>query len=148
MSAPIELVAWHWAGGLLSGAYACPASVPRAVTDERVRRVVEAVIAVAYVDQVWPVDLGRVVDVLRALEAFDEIGGGAFLIELMSSWSERIDRARYLGAMLAFCQIAHAAIDDELATNDQLAALIDRRCEARERAELALTALRATEEAA
>lgn len=148
MRLPMDLVAWHWAGSLLAGATDCPDSVPSTVTDERVYRVIEAVIAVAYVDQTWPVDLGRVADTLYTLGVFDEIGGAAFLIELMSSWFERIERARYLGTIYAHCRIAMAAIEDELATNDELARLIDRRTVVRECANDALAAIRAAEEAA
>lgn len=148
MSASLEQVAWHWAGGLLAGAYECPNSVPQTVTDERVRRVVEAVIAVAYVDQAWPLDVGRVAAVLHELGVYESIGGAAFLIELMTSWSERIERAEYLGGMLAQCWIALAAINDELATNDELARLIQRRTDIRACANDALAALREMEAAA
>lgn len=143
-----HLLAWHFVGGLLGGAYACPDSVPRSITDERLQRVVEAVIAVAYVDQTWPVDVGRIVDVLQERGVYEDIGGSAFLIDLMASWTERVERAEYLGAVMALCQIALDAINQELATNDELAALINRRSDARERASAALAVLTSTTEAA
>lgn len=147
MSIPAELLAWHYAGGLLCGGYECPDSVPDTVTDERVRFVMNAVIAVASVDDAWPVDVRRVADVLYVLGVFDDIGGAAFLIELIQSWSERVERGRILGALYAHYQIAMAAVEDELATNDELAALIQRRSQIRAIGNDALAALLAAEEA-
>jgi hypothetical protein len=148
MKLPDELRAWHWAGRVLNGACECPDSTPDWVTDERVRLVTDAVIAVAYVDNAWPVDVGRVGDVLYTRGVFDEIGGAAFIIELMASWSERIDRARYLGTIYANYLIAMAAVEDELVTNEELAALIDRRTKIRACAGDAFASLIAAKEAA
>jgi hypothetical protein len=144
----IELLAYHWAGGLLLGAYRCPDHVPNAVADERLRRVVEAIIAVAAVDGAWPVDVGRVVDTLVALGVYDEIGGLPLLLDLMETWSERVTRARVLGELEAAARIALVHLRAELRAEDEMVEAIARRARARECSADAIAAFEAASEAA
>lgn len=148
ITAPTEMLAWHWVGGLLLGAYACPASVPTTVEDERLRRVLEALVAVRHVDGAWPVAVERVADVLHHVGALDEIGGVPFLLELIESWSERVTRGRELGEREAQAQIALARLHAEIAAEDELIAAIERREQARTMADEAMRPLASAAEVA
>ncbi len=145
---PIEMLSYHWVGGVLIGEYQCPGHVPDAVKDDRLRHVIEAIISVTNVDGTWPVDVVRVGDVLDRLGVLEEIGGAALLLNLMETWSERITRARILGEREAWARIARAACDAELAAENDLATAIDRREQARSIANEAMAALHAAPEAA
>lgn len=144
----MEMLVWHWIGGLLLGAYPGPDHVPDNVKDERLRRVVEALIAVRFVDGVWPVDLGRIVDVLCHVDAFHEIGGTPLLLDLMATWDERITCAQILGEREAWVRIALAACRAEIAADDDMFAAVDRRERAREKSNEAIAALGSASEAA
>lgn len=98
-----SVLEWHYVGGLMLGAYDPPSSVD--VADERLARVVEAVIGVRAIDDVWPVDVTRVVETLHELGVLDDLGGVSFLLALMEDWSEREERAQRLGGLLARVQI-------------------------------------------
>lgn len=124
---PTEMMAWHWVGGLLLGIYPCPSGVPEAVEDERLQRVVETLIAVNYVDNVWPVDVRRVVDVLEHVGQLEKIGGATLLIDLVETWSERMERARTLGEIEARARIALALLHQEQAAEDAVFIAIERR---------------------
>jgi hypothetical protein len=69
-------------------------------------------------------------------------------MELMTAWSDRIERAERLGLMLAWTRFALDLLRDELAAEDQLAGVIAEMEEARERSAIALAALEASGRAA
>ncbi len=143
-----DQLAWHWVGGLLVGAYDCPGSVPDAVADERLRRIVEAIIAVAWVDQAWPVDVGRVAATLHEMGTYRDIGGHPLLIDLVETWSERVTRARELGEIEAACRIALATLADEQSAAEAALTAADTYRAARARAAAAMAALDAARDAA
>jgi hypothetical protein len=145
---PIDLLAYHWVGGLLLGAYACPDHVPDAVEDERLRRIVEAVIGVAAVDNLWPLDVGRVMETLVALGVYEQIGGITLLLDLMDTWSDRMTRARVLGELEAAARIALIHLRDELEAEDAMVCAIERREQAHRKSTEALAAFEAASEAA
>jgi len=114
------LLAWHFAGGLLLGAYPPIESIPDEVEEERLQDLVAAVIGVHLATGSWPVDLVHVAETLERRGVFAPAGGFAFLCSLIEDWSEREERAIQLTALSVIAREAQRRFG-ELSAAEQAA---------------------------
>jgi hypothetical protein len=136
-----EELEYHYVGGLLNGALAPPGSA--VCTIDRFRRVEEACIALDHVD--GEVRLERVADVLHELGVYAELGGTAFLVDLMEAWLERVARARELGELLARAEVAAHYVARERRMHDAAVRAAEELHAARDAAEHAWRSLAAVD---
>lgn len=134
-------LAYHVAGLALLGEIAPLAVVPPMPPGDP-QNVVSAVVAVWSVDRAWPVDVGRVADVLLERGQWWPMGGASYVIPMIETCRARMDRARELGELLAAAIVLADRLDAASATDDELLQLVDRREQARDLADRALSELR------
>jgi hypothetical protein len=128
MTLTLEMRERHFVGGLLLGAYGIPGDFDETppLTDERLRWVLDATTIAARASGVWPVDLNRVAGELARLGVLEEVGGRAFLHELIESWDEREDRAYRLGLIMAAHALAVGRLEQQAAAEEHLVAALRR----------------------
>lgn len=135
---PREVREWHAVGGWLLGTLAPPRSM--CVTDDRLQWVLAAIMGVHSASKQWPIDLQHVAASLRHLGVYEEIGGTPLLLELISSWDERVTLGEDLGELLVRTIVADVATREEIRAQDRVVAALEQEHEARTRAEAALSA--------
>ena len=107
MRAPsVDDLVRHYVGGLLVGALRPSDEIPVQVVKHLLEPVVCTTLEIYRTDGRWPVDIGRLLDELRENEALDLVGGWPGIYALMEGWSNRVLRARELGAIEARCRVA------------------------------------------